>query len=160
MSEHKFIKAYNDLMGNLYEIMDDGLHSLADGLEKAKVKTHALGFFTQEEIHKVADYLKRDIEGAAQSLRGEKTDNLSEWLKFDIQLIENFALDAFKDVADKTSVELAKFNFNHEQNLHYAGEITSPGTLNCVDCKKAIAFKSTSEIPFCPTCGGRAFVRH
>ncbi len=38
MSDNKFIKAYDDLMGHLYEIMDDGLHSLANGIEKAKEK--------------------------------------------------------------------------------------------------------------------------
>jgi hypothetical protein len=159
MSENKFIQAYDDLMGHLYEIMDDGLHSLADGLEKAKEKTHAVGTFTQEEIHKVADFLQRDIEGAAHSLQAEKQDNLSEWLKFDVDLIENFALDAFMSVADKTSIELAQLKRHGEQNIYYSGEITSPGTLTCVACAKEIAFKSTSEIPDCPACGAKTFVR-
>jgi hypothetical protein len=160
MSENKFIQAYNELMGHLYEIMDDGLHSLADGLEKAKAKTHAVGTFTQEEIHKVANFLQRDIEGAAHSLHTEKQEDLSEWLKFDVDLIENFALDAFMDVADKTSIELAQLKRHGEQKLYYAGEITAPGTLVCTDCHKEIAFKSTSQIPDCPACGGKAFERN
>ncbi|MEQ1637621.1 MAG: zinc ribbon-containing protein [Methylococcales bacterium] len=159
MSENKFVQAYNDLMGHLYEIMDDGLHTLADGLEKAKAKTHSFGVFTQEEIHKVADYVQRDVEGAAQSLQAKKQENLSEWLKFDVDLIENFALDAFMGVADKTSIELAKLKLQAGQKLYYSGEITSPGTFACVDCSKEIAFKSTSEIPDCPACGGKAFAR-
>jgi hypothetical protein len=159
MSENKFINAYDDLMGHLYEIMDDGLHSLAHGIEKAKEKTSELGGLTQEEIHKVADYVKRDVEDAAHSMNTEKHEDLSEWLKFDVDLIENFALDAFINVADKTSVELAQLKRHAEQNIYYAGEITGPGTFKCNDCGKTIAFKSTSEIPECPGCGAKTFAR-
>ncbi len=159
MSENKFIKAYDDLMGHLYEIMDDGIHSLAHGIEIAKEKTSALGGLTQEELHNIADFVKRDIEGAAHSLNEDKQENLSEWLKFDVDLIENFALDAFMSVADKTSLELAQLKRHAEQNLYFSGEITGPGTFRCTSCEKTIAFKSTSEIPACPACGQTAFVR-
>ncbi|MFI3136314.1 MAG: zinc ribbon-containing protein [Methylococcaceae bacterium] len=160
MSENKFIQAYDDLMGHLYEIMDDGLHSLADAIEIAKEKTHALSVLTQEDIHKVADFVQRDIEDAAHTLQPDNTDDLSEWLKFDVDLIENFALDAFMSVADKTSIELAKLKRHGEQNIYYSGEITSPGTLTCVACAKEVAFKSTSQIPDCPECGAKAFIRN
>lgn len=159
MSENKFVKAYDDLMGHLYEIMDDGLHSLADALEKAKVKTHELSTLTKEDIHKVADFVERDVKDAAHSLQPDQTENLSEWLKFDVDLIENFALSAFMDVADKTSLELAQLKRHGEQQLYYAGEITAPGTLTCTDCGKDIAFKSTSQIPECPACSAKTFKR-
>lgn len=159
MSENKFIKAYDELMGHLYEIMDDGIHTLAHGIEIAKEKTSKLGGLTQEEIHKIADFVKRDVEGAAHSLNSEKQEDLSEWLKFDVDLIENFAIDAFMSVADKTSVELAELKRHAEQNIYYSGEITGPGTFKCNACEKTIAFKSTSEIPACPACGALSFAR-
>lgn len=159
MSENKFIKAYNDLMGHLYEIMDDGIHSLAHAIEKAKEKTSELGGLTQEEIHKIADYVQRDVVDAAHTLNEEKQEDLSEWLKFDVDLIENFALDSFMSVADKTSLELAQLKRHGEQNIYYSGEITGPGTFRCSACDKTIAFKSTSEIPACPACGALSFVR-
>ncbi|NOT86093.1 MAG: zinc ribbon-containing protein [Methylococcaceae bacterium] len=159
MSENKFVQSYNDLMRHLYEIMDDGLHSLADGLEKAKAKTHALGILTPEEMQKIGGFLQRDIEGAAHALHTEKQENLSEWLKFDVNLIESFALDAFMEVADKTSIELAQLKRHGEQNVYYSGEITAPGTLTCTACAKEMAFKSAAEIPDCPACGAKAFVR-
>ncbi len=159
MSENKFIKAYDDLMGHLYEIMDDGLHSLAHGIEVAKEKTSALGGLTQEELHKIADYVQRDVEGAAHSLNEDDQEDLSEWLKFDVDLIENFALDAFMSVADKTSIELAQLKRHAEHNIYLSGEITGPGTFRCTECDKQIAFKSTSEIPVCPACGAKTFAR-
>ncbi len=161
MGENKLIKAYDDLMGHLYEAMDDTLHSVAEALEIAKEKTSALGGHTQEEINKIADYVMRDIEHVATSPRRESdNDSLSEWLKFDIDLIENFALDAFMDIADKTKVKLAALEMEAKQYHPYqSGDVTSPGTFTCDSCGKHIAFKSTSVIPECPECKGKAFTR-
>ena len=161
MSDNKFIKAYNDLMGHLYEIMDDTLHSVADAMEIAKEKTSKLGALTQEEINQVADFLMRDIEHAANSTPAvSNKDSLSEWFKFDIELLENFALDDFFSLADKTRIELAKIeNQAKKFHIYKSGDITGPGTFNCNQCGKQIAFKSTSEIPECPECKAKTFSR-
>jgi rubrerythrin len=161
MGEKKLIKGYDDLMGHLYEAMDDTLHSIADALEIAKEKTSALGGHTQEEINKIADYVMRDVEHiAASPVQQTNNDSLSEWLKFDIDLIENFAMEAFLDIADKTKVKLAALEMEAKQYHPYAsGDATGPGTFTCDACGKEIAFKSTSVIPKCPACGGDTFTR-
>jgi hypothetical protein len=161
MGENKLIKAYDDLMGHLYEAMDDTLHSVADALEVAKEKTSALGGHTQEEINKIADYVMRDVEHVATSpSQQDENNSLSEWLKFDIDLIENFALDAFSDIADKTRVKLAALEMDAKQYHPYkSGEVAGPGTFTCDACGKQIAFKSTSVIPHCPACNGETFSR-
>lgn len=166
MSENKFIDAYNKLMEHLYEAMDDTLHTVAEAMEIAKEKISEIGGhtqeFTQEELDRLAHYVMRDIEHAATtpSPIKKEDDSLAEWLKFDIDLIENFALDAFLDVADKTRIELAKLEKQAQQYHPYqSGEITGPGTFTCDECGKQIAFKSTSVIPECPSCGGKHFTR-
>lgn len=161
MSDKKFIDAYNDLMGHFYEVMDDTLHSIADGLEIAKDKTSELGGLTQEEVNHVADFLMRDIEHAAHaSPKANDNDSLSEWFKFDIDLIENFALDTFSDLADKTRVALAKIeNQANKYHPYKADDIVGPGTFSCDQCGKHIAFKSTSKIPKCPECQAASFTR-
>lgn len=162
MGENKLIKAYDDLMGHLYEALDDTLHTIADALEIAKEKTSALGGHTQEEINKVADYVMRDVEHVAtsQTTLKEENNSLSEWLKFDIDLIENFALDAFMDIADKTRVKLAALEMEAKLYHPYkSGEVAGPGTFVCDACSKQIAFKSTSIIPACPECKGDSFSR-
>lgn len=162
MGENKLIKAYDDLMGHLYEALDDTLHTIADALEIAKEKTSALGGHTQEEINKVADYVMRDVEHVAtsQTTLKEENNSLSEWLKFDIALIENFALDAFMDIADKTRVKLAALEMEAKLYHPYkSGEVAGPGTFVCDACGKQIAFKSTSIIPACPECKGDSFSR-
>jgi phosphoserine phosphatase len=161
MSDNKFVKAYDELMEHLYEIMDDTLHSVSDALEIAKEKTSELGGLTQEEVNQVADFLMRDIEHAANTTPAvSDKDSLAEWFKFDIELIENFALDTFTSIADKTRIELAKIeNQANKFHSYHSGEITGPGTFHCDNCGKQIAFKSTSEIPECPKCKEKTFSR-
>jgi len=157
MGENKLTKAYDDLMGHLYEAMDDTLHNIAEALEIAKEKTGALGVHTQDEINDAADYVVRDIQ---HLLNSPYLHSLSEWLKFDIDLIENFALDTFFGIADKTKVKQAELELDAKQYHPYrSGEVASPGTFTCDACGKEIAFKSTSVIPKCPSCGGDSFTR-
>lgn len=161
MSENKLIKAYDELMGHLYDALDGTLHSIGEAMDIAKEKTSSLGGHTQEEINRVADYVMRDVQHAATSPTLEEENNaLSEWLKFDIDLIENFALDAFMSLADKTRVKLAALEMDAKQYHPYqSGDIASPGTFVCDSCGKKIAFKSTSAIPDCPECNAKNFSR-
>ena len=161
MNENKLTKAYNDFMEYMYEATDDTIHTIADKLDSAKEKTSEIGGLTQDEINHVADAVSRDVHHAAHTLPDNSNDSLSEWFKFDIELLENFALDSFLDVADKTRIELAELSQTAEQYSHpyKTGELTGPGSLSCVKCGKVIAFKSTSIIPECPECGANTFIR-
>jgi len=160
MNKNKLIDAYTDLMGHLYEVMDDTLHSLTDALTVAKKRIDTATDLTAEELDKVADFVKRDIEHAAHSLSAESDkDSLSEWFKFDIELLENFALDSFLGLADKTRVQLAKLQQLATKHIYHSGDITSPGSFICDSCGKEIAFKTPSEIPECPACHAKTFVR-
>jgi Zinc-ribbon containing domain len=161
MNDSRLPDAYDDLMAFLYEAMDDTLHSIADAMEIAKNKTHELNRYTQEEINAIADYLMRDLDQVAQnpSLIDEN-NRLSEWLKFDIALVENFAIDSFMSIADKTRLQLKALELDARQYHPYAsGEVASPGTFECKHCHKQLAFKSTSLLPKCPNCGESHFTR-
>lgn len=159
MNKNKLTDAYSDLMANLYEAMDDTLHSMADALDIAKRKLHDAGDFSTEELDKLAHFVKRDVEHAAQVDTKADPDSLKEWFKFDVELIENFAVDAFFSLADKTRLELAKLDQLYHKQSYHSGEITGPGTFVCASCGKEIAFKMPSEIPVCPACQGDTFNR-
>ena len=140
MNKNKFITAYNELMRHLHETMDETIHSLADALEISKEKTRKTTDLTQDEIDQVSGYVKRDIEHAAHGLTEKKdSDSLSEWFKFDIELIENFALDAFLSLADKTRLELAKLN--DWQNSTLITRATSQGLA------RLFAINAISKLP-------------
>ena len=160
MDKNKQTSTYTALMEQLYITMDNTLHNLADALEIAKEKIAKASDLTLEEIDIISDALKRDIESAAHGLPEQQDKNrLSEWFKFDIELIENFALDAFLSIADKTRIELAKLGEQAKHHSYESGTVTLPGTFECVQCKKVIAFKTTSQIPECPACHNKLFTR-
>ncbi len=160
MNTHKLVTAYSDFMKHLHETMEDTLHSFAEALEISKEKTAQSSDLNAEELNKLSSNVKRDIEHAAQSLTHQSdADSLSEWLKFDIDLVENFTLDAFLSVADKTRLELAKIQELAITHKYESGDITAPGTFICDACGKEISFKTTSEIPVCPACQAETFIR-
>jgi len=160
MNKNKLINAYTELMEHIYEAMDDTLHSFADALAISKEKLGKTGDLTNEELDKVSGFVKRDVEHAAHRLSSkEDSDSLSEWFKFDVELLENFALDAFLSIADKTRIELAKIQELAKTHVYHSGDITIPGTLICDECGKEISFKTPSEIPECPVCHAKTFIR-
>ena len=160
MANNKLVDAYRELMEQLYIAMDNTLHSTADALEIAKAKLDTVSSLTLEEIELISDALKRDIESAAKELpQGKDKNTLSEWFKFDIDLIEDFALDAFLSLADKTRIELAKLGEQAKHHQYQSGEVTLPGTFACGQCGKEIAFKQPSQIPECPQCQHKIFTR-
>jgi DNA-directed RNA polymerase subunit RPC12/RpoP/site-specific recombinase XerD len=160
MNKNKLIAAYSEFMTHLHETMEDTLHSFAEALEISKEKISKSSDMSKADINKVSSYVQRDVEHAAHHLSGENdSESLSEWFKFDVELIENFTLEAFLSVADKTRIELAKLEQLAQKHSYQSGEITGPGSFICDKCGKEIAFKTPSEIPECPACNGKVFVR-
>jgi hypothetical protein len=160
MSKHKLIKAYDDFMNHLNEAMDETLHNLADALLHAKEKASSLGGHTQEEINRIADYVSRDVKHNAATSPNADYDSFSQWLKFDLKLLENFAVDTFLSLADKTRVKLTELEMDASlYHPYHSGDVASPGAFVCDHCGKQIAFKSTSVIPQCPECHTESFSR-
>ncbi|MDD1608068.1 MAG: hypothetical protein CG439_2390 [Methylococcaceae bacterium NSP1-2] len=160
MNKNKLIKAYSEFMQHLHETMEDTLHTFAEALEISKEKTRKTSDLTEAELDKLSSYVQRDIEHAAEGLTDEAdNESLSEWFKFDVELIEKFTLDAFLSVADKTRIELEKIKQLATKHTYHSGDITFPGTFICDECGKEIAFKIPSEIPECPKCHATTFIR-
>ena len=138
----------------------DARPKLSHLLENAKDKVVELGDVTEEEAKRVATYLRRDIEDAANYLTGDTAEDLVSWLKFDIELIEERLLELFTSVADPTKVELMLLEEQARRAVQYhTGEITGIGTLHCAVCGTAIHFHSTGHIPPCPKCHATRFTR-
>ncbi|MEY4769248.1 MAG: hypothetical protein RL637_1887 [Pseudomonadota bacterium] len=160
MNAEKYIQAYNHLMQHLHDVLGDSNYSTTDALAIAKTKTSELNNLTAEEVDKISHFVSRDVDHAATTIEHHHSAGFSDWLKFDIDLLENFALDAFMSVADKTRLELALLE-EKARNYHpyHSGDITGPGTFLCQECNKTLAFKSTSQLPLCPNCKTNTFIR-
>lgn len=161
--EDKLVGAYEELLRRTQETLaatqKESAPRFRELLEKARDNMVELGELTREEAHKVSDYLRRDVEDAASYI-AETGQDLSDWWRFDLQLIEQRMMDLFARAADQTSLQLAAWAETARQmTLYQAGEITGPGTLVCDRCGAKTHFVQPGRIPNCADCGNLTFRR-
>jgi polyhydroxyalkanoate synthesis regulator phasin/predicted RNA-binding Zn-ribbon protein involved in translation (DUF1610 family) len=159
----KMVAAYEELLKRTQETLEtaqqESVPHFRELLEKARDNLVEIGELTREEAHKVADYLRRDVEDAASYI-AETGEDIREWWRFDLELIEQRMMDLFAKAADQTSLQLAQWAETARQmSLYQAGEITGPGTLVCDKCGAETHFVQAGRIPPCADCGNTAFRR-
>ena len=164
------ITAYNQIMGemrNAFAQVETNNISLQSALDMAKHQTVHLGAVTAEEAFEIGEYIKRDINDAAEYMM-ESSAEFYDWLMLDIEVIERKVLDLFLSVADHTRLELDKFkhrslpavqNQSRQITVYLAGETTEPGTLICENCGKTRPYFSTDKIIDCKRCGHHRFIQ-
>ena len=164
MSDHKNkqIHAYDLMLERAKTFISEAGKEAQPYLQRAtdyaKEKAIELGELTREEAEDIADYLRRDIQDAATYL-GEHGDELKDWLRLDLLLIENKLLDMFSQVVDKTRLELDRIALEADALGWHTGQITGIGTLECTQCGEQLHFHKTGHIPPCPKCSGTEFTR-
>ncbi|NOX42661.1 MAG: zinc ribbon-containing protein [Gammaproteobacteria bacterium] len=159
----KHVNAYNRMLENAKTFIDEAEKEFGPkvqfGIDAAKDKISELGELTREEVDKIGDYLHRDLDDAGKFLQ-ENGKELSDWLKFDIELIEDRFIDTFSVVADQTKVELALLaDRANKVGVWKTGEITGIGTLVCKSCGEELHFHKPGHIPPCPKCKASEFKR-
>ena len=159
------ISAYNQMMQEMrdaFEHADPSDMSLQKALEQAKNQAAHIGEVTAEEAHEIGEYIKRDINDAAEYMMDTSAE-FYDWLMLDIEIIERKVMDLFLSVADHTRIELEQFNRTKPEGaqipVYKSGEITGPGTLICESCGKAKPFLSSDENRDCKQCGNSRFIR-
>lgn len=163
------VDAYNQMMRRVRDSIENAeaqaVPTLQKAIEQARQQAIHLGEVTLEEAEDVGNYIKRDINDAAEYLM-ETSHEFSEWLLMDIDLVEQKVLELFLSVADKTRLELEQLasprceqNPALSTNPYHTGEITGPGTLLCANCGERVSFSSTDQIPACTRCSGNDFRR-
>ncbi len=164
------VSAYNQMMKEMrdaFEHADPNDMTLQKALDTARHEAVHLDEVTAEEAHEIGEYIKRDINDAAEYMM-ETSAEFYDWLMLDIEIIERKVIDLFLSVADHTRVELEKFKReqfkqakpeNQQIPVYKSGEITGPGTLICESCGKIKPFLSSDEITDCTQCGHNRFIR-
>ncbi|MCS4505000.1 hypothetical protein KBTX_01547 [wastewater metagenome] len=157
------LRGYERMLERLRDRLDTAEKELGphvrEALEHARDRAVELGELTREEADRVAEWLRRDLEEAADYTARNNRD-LSAWLHMDVQLIENWLLDRFTSVADRTRLEWLEFQqFLERASEYHTGEIAGPGRLRCQACGEHLTFTRPGHIPPCPKCRGTVFVR-
>lgn len=157
------VDAYNQMMARVKDSIEsaelNAVPTLQKSIDMAKKQAIHLGEITLEEAEEIGNFIKRDINDAAEYLM-ETSQEFSDWLMLDIEIIEQKVLELFLSVADMTRLELEQLAHPRcALNLYYTGEITGPGTLYCTHCGQQVQFQTTSEIPRCSGCHHEQFKR-
>ncbi len=157
------VRGYERMLDRLRAFMEQageqGRTRLRDALEAARDKTVELGELTREEADRIAGYLQRDVEEAAQ-YSATTDDDLSGWLQMDLQLVENWVWDRFASVADRTRLEWIELQHQLQRAAEYhTGEIAGPGALVCDGCGETLQYSKPGRIPPCPRCHGTVYRR-
>ncbi len=160
-SQNKLLETYNAMRDTVREawnqVEEKTLPNLKEALEKAEEKASELGELGREEIDKLSEYLKKDLEAAIDTMT-ENGRELADWLEFDLEFAESRFADWVAQVADPTRVEMARFmEQTRELSEWHTGEITGPGTLICKACGEKLHFDKAGHIPPCPKCHATAF---
>ena len=160
----KQVHAYNTMMSRVKAAIDEAGRAAAPkmraAIDAAEEKAVELGELTREEAIKVGEYLRRDLQDAGEYLAGPEGQELADWLRFDIQLIENELMEMFLSAADQTKLDMLDFEEQlAEASEYHTGEVTGPGTLTCTECGEVLHFHNTGHIPPCPKCHGSVYTR-
>ncbi|MBK1642340.1 hypothetical protein CKO12_10705 [Chromatium okenii] len=159
----KLVQAYEQMLKQTHATLDaaqqESMPRFRELLNHTREQMIEIGELTREEGERVSEYIRRDIEDAANYLV-ETGQEMHDWWQFDLQLMEKRLLDMFTLVADQTSLQLAQWAETARQmSLYQAGEITGPGTLLCDRCGAPTHFVCAGRIPACSDCGGTQFRR-
>jgi hypothetical protein len=160
---NRLIAAYHRMVERLHTRVEQVGHnvvpSLRKGLADARDRAVEAGELTREEAERLSDYLLRDLHDAADYLARQEGE-LSHWLRFDLEQIEQRLVDRFWRVADRTRLELSQLAQEAERADHYpSGALTMPGTFECMACGHRVELRTTTQIPPCAHCGGTEFRR-
>jgi hypothetical protein len=162
-SRHKLTHAYDRMMERVKHSLDIAeqktVLTLEHAIHAARDRAVELGEISREEAEKVAEFLYRDLHNIGVHLNETGTE-LRTWLHMDLELIEARLLELINGLADPTRLALAQFAVSaHSPSIYRTGEISGPGTLQCMACGESLRFVQTGHIPSCPKCHKTEFVR-
>ena len=161
------VEAYRQMMERLHQRLAEleqaeqaAFPQLSASIEHVAEKAVELGELTREEARLIGSYLHRDLEDAGRYLTTTGRD-LSAWLRFDLELLEERLLDFLQRGADQSRQDglIVPLSPDSEPVRYQCGEVTGPGTLYCEACGELSISHAPTTIKPCTACGGTVFLR-
>jgi len=149
---------YDELADRAREIFEASAEKtqefIQSSMETAREQLTAAGTFTEDQGQRLKSFLEHDLSRMAESMRDEAKSRLNPsrltvGAMASLSAVMKAAGSAINDLASKA-----------DQGLHCrSGEITSAGTLTCIQCGKEMHFKKTGRIPPCTECHHTEFLK-
>lgn len=154
---------YNRMMERIKLTIDNATEetppTLQTAIDRAISKAEKAKELTAEEAKQIANTIKHDLNDAAEHLM-ETNSDFTEWLKMDLDDLEQKVLSLFLSVADHTRMEIKQFIGDCHDSTYYATELACRGEYQCQQCQNIIHVASVSPLLACPACKHTQFNRH
>ncbi|HIP07814.1 MAG TPA: hypothetical protein EYG66_08150 [Mariprofundaceae bacterium] len=149
---------YDELADRFQEEFEAGAEKTTEfaqkAMDKAREQLTVAGKFTEEQGHKLKEFLENDFSRVAQEMKKGAQEKLNP------SRLGVGALASMSKLLHKTGVALSSFGDKAEDALTCkSGEITSAGKLVCKACSYEMNFKKTGRIPPCPKCHKTEFIK-
>lgn len=149
---------YDELADRFHEEFEAGAEKTTEfaqkAMDKAREQLTLAGKFTEEQGHKLKEFLENDFSRVAQEMKKGAQEKLNP------SRLGVGALASMSKLLHKTGVALSSFGDKAEDALTCkSGEITSAGKLVCKACGYEMNFKKTGRIPPCPKCHKTEFTK-
>ena len=146
------IGLYEKLASRTADLLEAGRTTLDDALKRAREEMAKAGEFSEDQMDRVASYVKRDIMENAH--RATKTVREA----VDPHRVAAGAQSIFSRILTSVADALSDLAKKAEEHLEFkTGEVASPGTLRCQECQTDLHMKTIGRIPPCPKCHKTVF---
>lgn len=156
------VDGYNKMMERIKSTIDNATEdtppTLHKAMEKAIDEAKIQQELTQREAEQIANTIKNDLNDAAEHLM-ETDSDFTEWLKMDLDALEQKILDLFLCVADHTRMEIKQFIGTIEDSTYYATDLACRGDYQCGHCQNVLHLDNVSPLSSCPVCKHTEFSR-
>ncbi|WP_043449130.1 zinc ribbon-containing protein [Halotalea alkalilenta] len=116
--------------------------------------------YTKDELALLREWVRRDVSELGGYL-ASGGGSVAQWLGIDVDVISEQVRNALFGVADRTTLDLQRFDEQLEaaQADYCEGEVIAPGRLGCVHCGERVTITAISRLEPCHSCGHRFFKR-
>ncbi len=154
----KATEQYDELAEKFHEEFEAGAEKTAEfaqkAMEKAREQLTLAGRFTEEQGHRLKEFLENDFSRVSNEMKEGARERLNP------SRLGAGALASMSKLLHKTGVVLSGFAEKADGALACkSGEITSAGKLTCNACGYEMNFKKTGRIPPCPKCHKTEFTK-
>jgi hypothetical protein len=156
-SEQQEVAQYEKLASRTKELIENARELTSDAIDvaidKAKDELAAAGEFSREQGERLKAFLRRDLKATREHVSGTRAGSQAQRVASGIEGVLAGILARLGHLLQEWAAKV-------EDHLRYrTGEVTSPGTLTCVECESKIRMKKTGRVPPCPKCHAAEFRR-
>jgi gas vesicle protein len=132
--------------------------TIRHAIDKASMQLKDVGEYTSETVNKVAHSLRKDLAATAERI-GPQLENVTKRAADLFQVWRDRGGEFLSEASKAVNEWRENIRSRKEFDLYHAGDMTTGGTFECVQCGKRTAYRKMSHITECPQCNGGEFRR-